>query len=654
MPRRSTGRLTYWVLSGAFLLIASFAVQQTMQLHQDIAEEEEKQAERMLQGTVTYWEQTVFRQARAWLDEASASQDVALAERRMRRTTPWFDALYVWSPGPGRPILHYPGRPVRADPALLDQHPCLKNAERAARYRQPLLTAAAYRSCRKIAAPFSLYSSQRAAVLLLQAGRPKDALAALEEVSVPLMMPLHEAAGHTLPLNLLVERRIRGAQAHGMMGLIEKQRELLMLTVREIAEMDAAQLEELLSYLQYTIPSELRRIGAADRLKEIRLVLDRIERRQVAYQEIVRRLASRPPLTDGELQIVYDPYGDDGFLLIYGAVGDERMAAVQVDPELLLAQLPATPGLSEPIILDAAGDPLNRTDISREDIWVEVAFGRLLSRLRLGLLEEEGHQHKHMLAFYAQIVPVMIALLLGGLALFAQFKADRRREELYQRQRDFIARVTHELKTPLAGIQLMAETLEMGFDDPEASTPFIERILSEVGRLSNRIDEVLRLTRAPGAPTKAPLAPIELVDDLIEEWTPRFSEVGVLLDTDLAEGLPPLTADGELLRDALSNLLSNALKYRHPERDSVCVVTLSRDRRAVIFEVIDNGLGVPVEMREAIFEQFTRVEGDGRGRSGGHGLGLSFVYETARAHDGSVRCTEGIDGGARFIMRIPY
>jgi len=106
------------------------------------------------------------------------------------------------------------------------------------------------------------------------------------------------------------------------------------------------------------------------------------------------------------------------------------------------------------------------------------------------------------------------------------------------------------------------------------------------------------------------------------------------------------------LRDALSNLLDNALKYRHPERAGVCMVRLRTERRWLTVEVVDNGIGVPSDKRKAIFERFARVEGPGRGRAGGHGLGLAFVAEAARAHHGKVECREGIDGGARFLVRI--
>jgi signal transduction histidine kinase len=71
-----------------------------------------------------------------------------------------------------------------------------------------------------------------------------------------------------------------------------------------------------------------------------------------------------------------------------------------------------------------------------------------------------------------------------------------------------------------------------------------------------------------------------------------------------------------------------------------------------ILEVADNGLGVPARLRKKVFERFMRVEGPGRGKTGGHGLGLSFVAETAEAHGGKVECLDGIDGGARFRLKL--
>ncbi len=79
---------------------------------------------------------------------------------------------------------------------------------------------------------------------------------------------------------------------------------------------------------------------------------------------------------------------------------------------------------------------------------------------------------------------------------------------------------------------------------------------------------------------------------------------------------------------------------------------IDEDKFAVI-EVIDNGMGVPLDQRKRIFEPFVRVEGSNRGKSGGHGLGLSQVVEIVRAHGGTIACEDGVDGGAKFVVRLP-
>ena len=142
-----------------------------------------------------------------------------------------------------------------------------------------------------------------------------------------------------------------------------------------------------------------------------------------------------------------------------------------------------------------------------------------------------------------------------------------------------------------------------------------------------------------------------LLTELVSIWQPRFEAVGARIETDL-QPCPAMLADRALLRDALNNLMDNALKYLREDRPGLLRVTARPDGRWLIVEVTDNGLGVPAAQRRAIFQPFVRVEGPGRGKAGGHGLGLSFVAETARAHGGTVDCRDGLDGGARFVLRF--
>lgn len=647
-------QLPYLVVSAALMMIAGLAVQQTLQLRQDFAENNAQEAAQVLRQNLTIWEQSALRQVNARIDELESAPDIAAVERMMRRSAPWLDAIYIWEPDPRSPRLRYPARATVEDPVRLVQHPCVLRAVQILRFRGRAEGAEAYRACREAPPRYNLYTSSLAAALLLQQGQPHEAWLALNEISTPLMLPLREAGTQGLPLHRIVSRRIQGAQAQASMGQPGRQRELLMSTARELADLDARQLDELSSFLQYTIPRELQKAGAPNAMAELRPELARAERRIEAYKEISQRLIARPAPEGDELQITRDPYDEEGFLLAYRAIFEGQLVvAVQIDPVRLLDELPDT---GDRIIVDLDGYPIDGIPLAQDAVWVKVPFGKLFPTLQLARLRPDEHMEEQYTWLISQLAPVALALLLGGLALAARLRADRRREELYERQRDFITRVTHELKTPLAGIRIMAETLEMiGAEAPEETATFTGRILQEADRLTERIDEVLRLTRQPVPPRKAPLSPALLADELWDEWAPRFVEAGGSLELDVDLEMDDIRADEALLRDALVNLLSNALKYRHPERPLQATLRAHRERRHAVFEVIDNGLGVPKPMREAIFERFTRVEGDHRGKAGGHGLGLSFVAETARAHGGTIRCTGAPDGqGTRFTLRIPY
>ncbi|MDG1480533.1 MAG: HAMP domain-containing sensor histidine kinase [Myxococcota bacterium] len=644
---------SYWAFSLALLTIAIFAIQRTLMLRQEMADEDARQTKRTMRAVMDFWEKETFRQADVWIRELAQTSDIPAAERRTRKNVTWFDAYYIWTPGGGGGRMEYPARTPVEDPARLMYYPCLVQADRIARHARRIVAAEAFRACRDSPPIFHLYASSRAASLLLQEGRPADAWSALNEVAVPLFLPLHEAAAQGLSPERMVVRRIQGSQAQAGLGQPDRQREILLATAREIADMDAPQLEELLSFTQYTIPGELRRSGQTSGLSSLAPWLERAERRMAAYEEVTQRLITRPP-TD-TLQIASDPYGDNRFLLLYGPVaGGRMMAAIQVDPETLLDKLAEVTGEPDWVILDAEGDPIDpNSSVTAADIWVKEPFGKLFPHLRAGRLHGEPLTRKARLIWaVSQIAPIILVLILGWLAIASRVRAEHRREELYQRQQDFIARVTHELKTPLAGIRLMAETLEMGaVEDPDQRATFLGRILHEADRLGARIDEVLRVARQSTPPQKRPLSPRKLAEQIAEEWTIRFTEASAELTLDLTD-VAELEADEELLVDALNNLLSNALKYRCEDRAHRCILRLYTEGTETVFEVIDNGLGVPTGMRKTIFERFARVEGDGRGKAGGHGLGLSFVAETATAHGGSIECSEGIDGGARFTLRL--
>jgi two-component system sensor histidine kinase SenX3 len=282
-------------------------------------------------------------------------------------------------------------------------------------------------------------------------------------------------------------------------------------------------------------------------------------------------------------------------------------------------------------------------------------FPRMLAHLRLGysqaFFEEARTRYRNSLL--STLLSILVGGAIGAGALAARITADRRREELAVRQREFATRVTHELKTPLAGIRVMAENIELGSaDDPAVARAFARRILTESDKLTARIDEILAVarTRTPARPQQYDIE--ALLDGALDEWEPRFEDAGVELIRDL-EPVGTAFGDPALMRDAMVCLLDNAIKYKRDDRQSVVQVNLRSLNDQAELSVSDNGIGVPKRKREDIFQLFVRVEGPDRGLSGGHGLGLSFVNDAVESQKGSVRCEEGIAGGARFVLRLP-
>jgi len=346
-------------------------------------------------------------------------------------------------------------------------------------------------------------------------------------------------------------------------------------------------------------------------------------------------------------------------LLYWMRIDKDLLGAVIVDGGALLDHLLAdaastSPNRAQAVILNAQNNPLHALDTPPADVrQVTVSLSPLFPELRLSRIESSAQADAFAQdLLLSQLLPILLALILGGLAIVVHTRADERLKELYERQQAFITRVTHELKTPLAGIRVMAETIAMGAaDDVATNRIFLNRILKETEKLGARIDEVLTAARRPEIKSLVQVLPHELAATVCDTWRPRFEAAGVSLEVELRP-CAAIPIDPALVRDALSNLLDNALKYQRVGIHGLVRVRTQDVGAWCVLEVSDNGLGVPAKLRKKVFERFMRFEGPGRGKTGGHGLGLSFVAETAEAHGGKVECLDGIDGGARFRLKL--
>jgi len=228
-------------------------------------------------------------------------------------------------------------------------------------------------------------------------------------------------------------------------------------------------------------------------------------------------------------------------------------------------------------------------------------------------------------------------------------------------RRDFAANVSHELKTPLASLSLLAQTLSTAVrEDPEQAEKFVAQLSAEVGRLTELIRDLLTLSRLEETEARAEKAflPVDLAllaAQTIEEIRPRAEAKRHELVLDAPESLV-IQGDDTGLRTLMRNLLDNAVRYTEPGGHiTVGVRTYEdQDRRGwVVVTVADDGVGIPLADQQRIFERFYRVDKARSRETGGTGLGLSIVRHVAEEHGGSVKVQSTVGVGSTFTVRLP-
>ncbi len=226
-------------------------------------------------------------------------------------------------------------------------------------------------------------------------------------------------------------------------------------------------------------------------------------------------------------------------------------------------------------------------------------------------------------------------------------------KELSRVRRDFVANVSHELKTPLAIIRAAAETVESIDDDGEARRRFTGRILEQCRRLEELLGDLLTLSRLESREVEARREPTDLeqvVGAAIDQLQPLATDSGVELRITV-EGETELLADPYAMERLFLNLLSNGIKYGG--EGGFVHTRLRGEPAVVVIEVEDGGGGIEPGELDRIFERFYRVE-KGRGRdSGGSGLGLSIVKHIVQAHGGEIAVRSRRGEGTRFEVSLP-
>lgn len=228
----------------------------------------------------------------------------------------------------------------------------------------------------------------------------------------------------------------------------------------------------------------------------------------------------------------------------------------------------------------------------------------------------------------------------------------RRLENL---RREFVANVSHELKTPLASIKAYAETLRMGaISDSANNVMFVERIEEQADRLHQLILDLIHIARVESGQEVFDIVDVDLgtvIEACVHSLRGSATAKQILLTTEGTEEEILARADEEGMETILNNLVGNAIKYT-PDGGSV-TVRCRREGRSAIVEVEDTGIGIAPPEQSRIFERFYRVDKARSRELGGTGLGLSIVKNLTQAFGGSIGIESQLKKGSKFIVRLP-
>ena len=276
------------------------------------------------------------------------------------------------------------------------------------------------------------------------------------------------------------------------------------------------------------------------------------------------------------------------------------------------------------------------------DLWEKTLQGETSS-----IAFEMGVEHK-----YLQVVGIPLGDRLPGRSMLL-FQDLTKTHQLERVRRDFISNISHELRTPMASLKAISETLLDGaLDDPMLSRKFVLRMDTEVDNLTMMVNELLELSRIEAGRMNMEfqrIQPCNLISKAVERMSLQAERAGLSLSQDCPGNLPQIFADQDRLAQVLINLIHNAIKFT-ATGGSIDLSAWVHDQD-VIFRVRDTGVGISPKDQKRIFERFYKADRSRTG--GGTGLGLSICRHMVEAHSGEI-WVESVEGeGSSFFFRIP-
>ena len=379
----------------------------------------------------------------------------------------------------------------------------------------------------------------------------------------------------------------------------------------------------------------------------------------LSRRTVARRIGAAVVRLD-DLDVDWDGRGVDAALdRLDRAVerAHQRVERATGDRDRLEHALGAVPlGL---VVCDDQGRELYRSDVAKafsgarhsealvEQVIDEQLQGALAGVTDRRTLELFGPPRRTLVVSAA---PLHAGGRTTGAVAIVEDASERRRLDAVRR--DFVANVSHELKTPVGALALLAETLAFE-DDPAVVRRLADRMQTEASRTGRIIEDLLDLSRIESeeAPQREPVAVHLLVAEAIERVRSAAERRAIAIVSDDPPPSRTVRGDRRQLVSAVANLLDNAVKY---SEDGATVEVRSRsDGECVEIDVEDHGIGIPARDLERIFERFYRVDRARSRDTGGTGLGLAIVRHVAGNHRGEVRVTSREGEGTVFTLRLP-
>ena len=240
----------------------------------------------------------------------------------------------------------------------------------------------------------------------------------------------------------------------------------------------------------------------------------------------------------------------------------------------------------------------------------------------------------------------------GNVLLIVEDRTESHR--LDEMRKDFMANISHELKTPIGAVGLLSEAMENSLDQPEVLSKLVRNIRKESKRLSSLVQDIIQLSRIQGVSKVAISKQIDMVDVVKEAidrngWRSEKHDVAIEFESEKPK--IEVIGDAEMLTVAVKNLIENAIIYSNPGA-SVAVV-LATNGNLVEVRVKDTGIGIAKEDLNRVFERFYRVDQSRSRETGGTGLGLSIVKHAAITHHGDIQLFSKPGIGSTFTLRLP-